>query len=146
VITPKFSKPPGYQPPAAASVYNADSRFASTISYNRIGEKELEIGFNLGGPLKIQLDEYLCKHPMRKYETNWIFSSDSAAVYHPRTGIPFWFNPTGSAICFLCDGQHSVQCLITELTKRFSSTSCRQIVHDLLSFLLLLSERDLIDL
>jgi hypothetical protein len=145
-MTSNFSRPLRYQPPSVASIYTVDSRFAGTTSYNRIGEKELEIGFNLSRPLKIQLREYLHKHPARKYEKNWILSSCSAAVYHPRTGIPFWFNPTGSAICFLCDGQHSVQCLITELTKRFSSASCRQIVHDLLSFLLLLSERDLIDL
>jgi hypothetical protein len=145
-MTFNFSRHARYQPPAAASVYDADSRFAGTTSYNRISDKELEIGFNLSGPLTIKLREYLRKHPKRKYEKNWLFSSDSVAVYHPRTGIPFWFNPTGGAICSLCDGRHSVQRLITELTTRFSCASRRQIVHDLLSFLLLLSERDLIDL
>ena len=95
--------------------------------------------------LKIRLSDYAKKLPTRKYSENWIDGGKQISVFHPHTCLPFFFNKSGSRICKLCDGKHCTEDIITMSKKEWPSLTNNKLVIDLMRFLLLLEELDLIE-
>lgn len=94
--------------------------------------------------LKIRLDDYVNKFPTRKHGKHWIDGGMQVAVFHPDTCLPFFLNFSGSGICKLCDGRHSVGDLMALSRVKWPLLSEEVLVVDLMKFLLLLEELDLI--
>ena len=95
-------------------------------------------------PLKIRIKEYENKFPFRKYKECWIDGGMQLAVFHPDSFLPFFLNKSGSIICKLCNGKHSVKQIITRF-RRKSRVADKILVEKVMSFLLLLDELDLIE-
>jgi len=95
--------------------------------------------------LIIQLEEYADKYPVRRHERHWIDGGEQIAVLHPETYQPFFLNISGSKTCRLCDGNYNVGEIITQLKNEWHFLSEKVLVKDLLRFLLLLEELDLIE-
>jgi len=95
--------------------------------------------------LKVRLSDYLNKSPKRKYDKHWIDGGRQVAVFHPETCLPFFMNESGSKICRLCDGNHKIGRLIELSQKSWPSVNTKVLVRDLLKFLFLLEELDLVE-
>lgn len=95
--------------------------------------------------LRIRLDDYLNKSPRRKHENNWIDGGKQVAVFHPDTFLPFFPNKTGSEICRLCNGKHTIGEMIGQSKRKWRFETEEILTKDLMKFLLLLEELDLIE-
>jgi hypothetical protein len=96
-------------------------------------------------PIIIKLRDYIGKRPVRMHSSHWVRGSSQIAILHPETYLPFFLNPTGSDVCELCDGEHTVKEIIDVQKMWWSSVSEKILVEDLLKFLLLLEELGLIE-
>ena len=96
--------------------------------------------------LTIRLDEYVNKRPVRRHENRWIDGGRQLSIFHPETGLPFFLNISGSEICRLCNGKRKVGELLTWLKKEWRSVPDEVLVKDLMKFLFLLEELDLVEL
>jgi hypothetical protein len=94
--------------------------------------------------LRIHLNEYMHKSPILMHKKHWIDGGKQIAVFHPYTSIPFFLNNFASSICRLCTGKHNIEEIIAWSRKEWPSTSPQVLVKDLMKFLLLLEELDLI--
>lgn len=95
--------------------------------------------------LKVRYDEYAEKRPKRKHNEQWIDGGKQLGVFHPVTYLPFFLNHTGSCICELCDGKIAIDEIVTLLKKKYSLVTKESITKDLVGFLLLLEELDLLE-
>lgn len=95
--------------------------------------------------LTFLLEDYIDSFPIRTHGKNWVAGGDQIAAFHPETNTPFFFNISGSMICKLCDGEHNIRDLISELRKEWPSEREDVLIRDLIRFLLLLEEIDLIE-
>jgi hypothetical protein len=95
--------------------------------------------------LRIQLNEYINKYPVRKHEKHWVDGGEQIAVLHPKTYLPFFLNVSGSKICRLCDGEHTIEKIISQLKNEWHLQPEKVLVRDLMRYLLLLEELDLIE-
>ena len=104
-----------------------------------------EIRLSQREKLAIKYNDYSKKHPTRKYSEKWIEDGNRIAGVHPITYLPFFLNSTGTTICKLCEGKMDVDDISKELNGMFPSTDGYILLKDLLSFLLLLEEMDLME-
>jgi hypothetical protein len=95
--------------------------------------------------LRIRLSDYVGKVPVRKHKDHWVDSGDQIVILHPETYIPFFVNSSGSKICRLCDGEHSVGDIIKEIKAANSSLPEKVLIEDLIKMLLLLEETDFLE-
>ena len=96
--------------------------------------------------LKVRLNDYLKKVPVRKHNRHWIDGGRKIAVFHPITNLPFFLNDSGSKICKLCNGKNTVTKIIQRFSKEWTTEKTDEILtKDLMKFLLLLEELDLIN-
>lgn len=144
-----------YDPPAVLTFsyfQSKDSQDRIIDSLNDMGvilkERKLidkEICLSQRKKLAIRYNDYSKKHPTRKYSEKWIEDGNRIAGVHPTTYLPFFLNSTGSTICKLCEGKIDVESISRELNRMFPSVSDYILLKDLLSFLLLLEEMDLME-
>ncbi|PVX23288.1 MAG: hypothetical protein CW691_11040 [Candidatus Bathyarchaeum sp.] len=90
--------------------------------------------------------DYLNIFPKRLHAKQWIDTGNGLAVIHPGTSLPFFLNDTGSKICRLCDGEHTIKDMLNIFHKKWSSLPRKRLETDFLQFLLLVEELDLINL
>jgi hypothetical protein len=95
--------------------------------------------------LQIKLCEYMGKFPVRRHKEHWIDGGNQVAVFNPNTFLPFFLNPSGSKIIRLCDGKTKTGEIMTQLRKEWNSIPGGVLVKDLMQFMLLLEELDLIE-
>ena len=95
--------------------------------------------------LKIDYGDYAKRRPCRKYSSNWIDDGDHIAGMHPKTYLPFFMNSSGSAIYRMCEGKLNIEDIFGEFKRIWPSVSDCLLLEDLLSFLLLLEEIDVLD-
>jgi len=95
--------------------------------------------------LRVRLNEYMGKSPARKHKEHWIDAGNQIAVFNPNTFLPFFLNSSGSEIVKACDGKTKIDRILAQLTKEWNSISRHTLVRDLMQFLLLLEELDLIE-
>ncbi|MHA2208428.1 MAG: PqqD family peptide modification chaperone [Candidatus Thorarchaeota archaeon] len=95
--------------------------------------------------LRVRLEAYIDKYPRRRHGQHWVDGGNQIAVIHPDTYIPFLLDAYGSQICRLCDGEHTIGDLIPLLRRDWHILPQSVLVRDLLAFLLLLEELDLIE-
>lgn len=145
-----------YDPPEVGTVFMLRSRYTedarigpvkriATVLEKQglISEYMKPVGYS--DVLKVRLDDYVNKFPTRKHEEHWIDGGKQVAVFHPDTCLPFFLNGSGSGICKLCDGKHSVGELMARSRRKWPLSSKEVLVIDLMKFLLLLEELDLIE-
>jgi len=96
--------------------------------------------------LTVRIDEYMDMRPVRKHENRWIDGGKQLSVLHPDTCLPFFLNSSGSEICRLCNGKHTIRGLIVWLKKEWCFIPDEILVKDLMQFLLLLKELDLLEI
>ncbi len=146
-----------YDPPVVASISPLRSRHAPEAKAElaaAIGgllrDKELidrEIAIpDKNEPLRIELEDYARKYPVRRHCECWVDGGDQIAGLHPDTYLPFFINSSGSTICRLCNGEKSIGQIIARSRELWPSQHDETLVNDLMSFLLLLEEMDLIEL
>lgn len=144
-----------YDPPGVGTVFPLRSRYSEDfrVSLVRKIASDLESKGLIGKDkcpvvrtegLRIRLDEFLDKYPVRKHESSWIDGGKQIAIFHPDSGIPFFPNASGSRICRLCDGKHTIGDMIARSRKKWHSLPEKVLAKDLMRFLLLLTELDLI--
>ena len=97
-------------------------------------------------PLNIKLEDYIGKYPVRMHCNHWIRSSAQIAILHPETYLPFFLNQAASDICELCDGDHTINEILSTLKNNWPSGSEKTLTEDLLKFLLLMEELGLIEI
>jgi hypothetical protein len=95
--------------------------------------------------LVVHMKDYLNRHPKRAHKRYWIDTEQGLAVIHPETHIPLFFNTTGSTICSLCDGEHSIKEMLDTLQKKWSIPS-KVLETDFMKFIILVEELDLVEL
>jgi hypothetical protein len=145
-----------FDPPVVATIFPLRSRYAENVStelVNTIGkllkEKEYiqeEVTVqDTGQALSIHLEDYIRKHPVRKHRRHWIDGGDQLGGVQPETVLPFFLNPAGSRICRLCDGRNSTGEIFQEMKKTWRGLSEKTLITNVMSFLLLLEELDLIE-
>ena len=145
----------GYSPPEIGTVLMLRSRYAedarlrpveqiaSVLETNGLTSQDMKpVGYT--EPLKVRLDEYLNKIPVRKHSQHWIDGGKQVAIFQPDTCLPFFLNSSGSRICRLCDGRHSLVEIIALSRKKWPLSSKKVLIRDLVKFLLLLEELDLV--
>lgn len=146
-----------YDPPAVATIFPLRSKNAGDIKTElavRIGEVlaqekmiDCQVSFpDDGTGITIIFDEFVGMHPVRKHRKYWIDGGSQVVGIHPDTYIPFFINSTGSEICRLCDGEKSVSTMISDLNALWPDVQASVLTRDLVSFLLLLEELDLVDI
>ncbi len=145
-----------YDHPAVATLFPLRSRNAEDSSIDlvrRIGavlkEKELiETEVDLPGQkyLEVQYEEYARKRPVRKHTEHWVDGGEQIAGIHPDTFLPFFLNSSGSTICRLCEGNLCIEEMLEELKLQWPFLPEEILLNNLLSFLLLLQEMDLVEL
>lgn len=144
-----------YDPPGIGTVFPLRSKFAEdprtifvkSLAYvlgnnGLIRENAKPAGHN--GALRIHLNEYMHKSPVLMHKKHWIDGGRQIAVFHPSTSFPFFLNNFASSICRLCTGKHNIEEIIAWSRKEWPFMSPQVIVEDLMKFLLLLEELDLI--
>ena len=145
-----------YSCPEIGTVFKLASNFAQDIRLGPINniadvlEKQGLISEHMKPlgyceTLKVRLSDYLNKSPRRKHDQHWIDGGRQVAVFNPETCLPFFMNESGSKICRLCDGTHKVGELIESSQKNWPSVEKKVLVQDLLQFLFLLQELDLVE-
>jgi hypothetical protein len=97
-------------------------------------------------PLKVRIDNYRDKTPVRRHNKHWIDGVKQIAVFHPITNLPFFINSSGSKICRLLDGKYTIAKLINRFNKEWQLQKPSDVLtRDFMKFLLLLEELDLIE-
>jgi hypothetical protein len=145
-----------YEPPGVGTTYPLRSNYVEDMTVNLIKnitsvlEKRGMIRSRITLPflakrMIIKINEFADKMPVRNHERCWIDGGEKIAVIHPETKLPFFFNVSGSIVCRLCDESHNVGDIINKLKKVWSSTTDKTLIKDVVSFLILLEELDLID-
>jgi hypothetical protein len=145
-----------YDYPAVATLFSLRSRNAEDSSIDLVrrigtvlGEKDL-ISSVVTLPdqkyLEVQYEEYAKKRPIRKHPEHWVDGGEQIAGIHPDTFLPFFINPSGSVICRLCKGNLCIEEMLEELKLLWPFLSEDILLNNLLSFLLLLEEMDLVEL
>ena len=145
-----------YDPPVVATMAPLRSKYAKdggakfVTAIGKVLEKKGLIDFEVtipdeNKPLTVKLEDYSQKYPVRKHHLNWVDGGDQIAGLHPDTYLPFFLNISGSIICRLCNGEESVEQLIIKSKELWPSEPEEVLVKDLLSFLLLMEEMDLIE-
>ena len=145
-----------YRCPEVGTVFKLASAFAKDIRFGPIkdiadvlekqgliSEYMKPVGYC--ETLKVRLSDYLDKSPKRKHDQHWIDGGKQVAVFHPETCLPFFMNESGSKICRFCDGNREIGELIEMLQKNWPSIKKKVLVRDLLKFLFLLKELDLVE-
>jgi hypothetical protein len=144
-----------YFPPAVGTVLPLRSKYADDIRLDLV-KKVADILENMNfisqnmkprdhkEQLKIRLHEYLLKFPVRKLSGFWIDGGRQVAVFNPDSFLPFFMNRTGSRICRLCNGECSVREIINKSKRRYMVAE-EVFLQDLMKFLLLLEELDLLE-
>jgi hypothetical protein len=145
-----------YDPPEVGTVFMLRSRYtedarlgpikriASVLQRQGLISEDMKpVGYS--DIMKVRLGDYANKFPNRKHTEHWIDGGKQVAVFHPDTCLPFFLNVSGSGICRLCDGRHNVGELIALSRKKWPSSSKGVLVTDLMRFLFLLEELDLIE-
>ena len=145
-----------YEPPEVGTVFRLRSRYAEDARLEivrkmasaledkgLITEDMKPVGYS--ERLRIRLDEYVRKIPARKHEGHWIDGGAQVAVFNPDTFFPFFFNHHGSQICRLCDGISTVGQIVASSAKERPTVIERALTEDIIRFLLLLEELDLIE-
>lgn len=95
--------------------------------------------------LIINLEDYAKKYPVRKHYRHWVDGGEHIAGIHPDTYLPFFINFSGSIICRLCDSQLNVEQIAEKLQEMWIPLPEEELMNDLMSFLLLLEELDLVE-
>lgn len=95
--------------------------------------------------LRVQFDEYAKRRPKRKHGEQWIDGGKQLCVFHPVTYLPFFLNHAGSRVCEFCNGKLDVDEIVTLLKKEYGLVTKESITKDLMTFLLLLEELDLLE-
>jgi hypothetical protein len=145
-----------YNPPEVGTVFLLRSKYAEDPRLDivkKIGSILESKGMIRGDmkptgyiePLRIRLSEYVKKFPLRKHKGHWIDGGKQVAVFHPDTFIPFFLNDSGSRIARLCNGKHPIREMIARSKKESPSVPEETLVNNLMKFLLLLEELDLIE-
>ena len=144
-----------YESPAIATFSYFRSKYSHDIAMDLmtdmgsvLKEKKLldkEVRFAQRKKLAIRYKDYSEKYPTIKYSERWIDDGNCIAGVHPYTYLPFFLNAVGSTTCRLCDGKKNINNISAELNRLFPSTDNNILLKDLLSFLLLLEEMDLIE-
>ncbi len=144
-----------YDPPEVGTVFPLRSKYAEDIRLDFVKKVAFAlenmglIGANMK-PLghterqKIRIDEYVNKFPVRKQKGYWIDGGRQVAVFHPDSFLPFFMNNAGSRICRLCNGKNSIGEIINRSKRRHVQAE-EILVEDVMKFLLLLEELDLIE-
>jgi hypothetical protein len=96
--------------------------------------------------LRAKIGELIDKTPMRKHEGHWVDGGIQVAVFDPDTFFPFFFNASGSRICRLCDGKHTIKEIISKSGADLAMLAKSALAKDIVRFLLLLEELGLIEL
>jgi hypothetical protein len=154
--------PPGeeqeeYDPPGVATIFPLRSKHAGDIktelavSIGKVLAQEKLIDRPVsfpgdGAEIVVKFDEMAGKRPVRKHGKHWIDGGSQVVGIHPDTYIPFFINSTGSEVCRLCDGERSVAAIISQLSALRPDIPSSVLIRDLVSFLLLLEELDLVDI
>ena len=147
--------PEKYEPPTAGSIIPLRSKFSKDPMTNLIGdlnsllENKGLLDRNAIVPLvdhqyTVYLGDYIDKTPLRLHEEYWIDGGEQIAVINPETNIPFFFNCFGSKICRACDGEHSVRRILKVFETENPTVPDKELHTDIMKFLLLLEEIDLI--
>lgn len=146
-----------YDPPGIGTISPMTSRYAEDVGaqfVKQIGSALEDKGLINRGAIpfipqngaKVRLVDYLKKVPVRKHNEHWIDGGKQVVVFHPITNLPFFMNRTGSRVCKLCNGEHSVAKIIAKFRKEWTSQkSDETLTKDLMKFLLLAEELDLIE-
>ncbi len=146
-----------YDPPGVATIFPLRSKHAGDMKTElavNIGEalaREKMIDCQVSFPddragITIRFDEIKDMRPARRHGQHWIDGGSQVVGIHPETYIPFFINRTGSEICRLCDGQKCIGTIISDLKPLWPDVSGSVLTRDLVSFLLLLEELDLVDM
>jgi hypothetical protein len=149
--------PREYEAPTVGTIIPLRSRFSKDPMIEFIGdlnsllENKGLINSDAIAPLiehkyTICLRDYLDKTPFRLHEEHWIDGGKQIAAFHPETYLPFFFNPLGSKICRVCDGKHSVRKILKIFKTKTPTVADTVLQTDILKFLLLLEELQLITL
>lgn len=93
----------------------------------------------------VRYKNYSKKHPIRKYSERWIDDGTYIAGVHPTTYLPFFLNQTAAGICRQCEGQQDVNSISTRLKEMFPAIDDNTLLTDLISFLMLLEEMELME-
>jgi len=145
-----------YSPPDVGTVFRLRSKYAEDARLEPvkqiasmlerdgwITEGMKPVGYT--DVFTVRLVDYSNKFPTRKHNEHWIDGGKQVAVFHPYTFLPFFLNNSGSSICKYCDSKHSVEEIIALFKKEWPSLTKEVLVTDLMKFLLLLEELDLIE-
>lgn len=146
-----------YNPPGVGSIVPLRSQNASDISAKLV--KKISQLLQSNGyledfmilpfsedKLNISMKDYLDAYPSRIHSEHWIDSGKQVSAIHPETYLPFFFNHTGSKIIRLFDGEHNLKEILNEFKKEWSAVPEKELEIDLIQFLLLVDELDLIEL
>jgi hypothetical protein len=145
-----------FDPPIVATIFPLRSRYAGEISaelVNTIGsllkEKQYiseEVTVEDSGPAReVDWGDYAGKYPVRRHRRHWIDGGDQIGGVQPETVLPFFINPSGSAICRLCDGRNTTAAIIRHMKKSWKFLPEAAVLDNVMPFLLLLEELDLIE-
>ena len=145
-----------YESPEVGTLFPLSSVYAENIYVGvvkRIADVLAEKGLiseymkPLAPPLVllVRFSEYASKVPVRKHCGKWIDGGDQVVVFHPDTFVPFFLNYSASRIAKMCDGKTNVEKLLRLLKKDETFERTGHLVEDLMRFLLLLEELDLIE-
>jgi len=145
-----------YEAPEVGTVTRLKSRYADTTGLDLV--KKIAVALENKGwitgdmmpvgyveKLRIRLDDYVNKYPVRMHQQNWVDGGKQVAVMNADTLFPFFFNNLGSRICKFCDGKRTVGEMIAMTSEEFQGISHQVLNEDILKFLLLLEELDLIE-
>ncbi len=100
--------------------------------------------FGFADAYVVELDRYRNLVPFRKHADHWIDGGKQVAVYHPITCLPFFLNNSGSSLIRLFNKDTSVGQILSWAKKMWSQSE--DLDKDIMKFLLLLDELDLIEL
>jgi len=144
-----------YEPPGIGTVFQTMSKFARADKLVLIKRLASLVGNNdliieKAEPsshdrvLRVRLNDYLDKCPIRKHKKHWIDTGEQIAVFHPVRSVPFFLNKFASIICRFCNGENNIRDMIVWSRKEWPLLSKQIIDKDIMKFLLLLEELDLI--
>jgi hypothetical protein len=144
--------PPGIgtiAPLFSAYAQNATKNFVKQIGSTLENKGLINAQANVFMPnkaLKVRIENYRDKVPVRRHNNHWIDGRKQIAVFHPTTNLPFFINNSGSKICRLFDGKYTIAKLIDRFNKEWKLQKHSDVLtRDFMKFLLLLEELDLIE-
>lgn len=145
-----------YSPPEIGTVLSLRSQYAEDVrlapikiiaavleNNGLISDYMKPVGF--ADVYIVELDRYRNRIPSRKHADHWIDGGKQVSVYHPIICLPFFLNNSGSIISRLFNKDTSVGQILNWAEKRWSQSK-ENLDEDIMKFLLLLEELDLIEL